>query len=536
MNSRNPENWRKALIYLHRWMGIVGGVLFVSWFFSGIVFMYWTMPSFSTSDRLSHLVPIDLSTARLDPIDAARNAEINPTRLRVGMYYDGRPIYRFQGNSTVYADTGEVIGGLEADQALELVQRLVPEHAATVRYDAFLEDFDQWTVSGGSRSRMPLHRIAVGNPDDTYYYVSQESGEPVQKTDRNSRFWGYLGAVIHQLYFTPLRRHTELWNQVILWVSVAGILFCLSGLTIGVWGYSIRGRFRQNGKISHSPYSGWMRWHHYAGLIFGLFSFTWIFSGGLAFNSYGWFSSTEPTVQQREAAADGPINIEQLTLEALRRGIAEIVPSFTPKEADVLQFRGGLYLRAADGPAESPLIGLTERGTGTPQGQIQHRMVSLTHPERGTFTKFDDSDMMDIAREAMPGVTIEEATWLHQYDNYYRSREHAQSLPILRVRYADPQETWLYIDPHRGTIAWREERSSRLRRWLYNGLHKFDLPYLYSRRPLWDIVVVVLSVGGLVLSTSSLVPAFRRLRRHASRAYRWIGVKPAPRENERRSV
>jgi len=30
---------RKFLIVLHRWMGIVGGLLFVTWFLSGIIFM-----------------------------------------------------------------------------------------------------------------------------------------------------------------------------------------------------------------------------------------------------------------------------------------------------------------------------------------------------------------------------------------------------------------------------------------------------------------------------------------------------------------
>jgi hypothetical protein len=51
-------------------------------------------------------------------------------------------------------------------------------------------------------------------------------------------------------------------------------------------------------------------------------------------------------------------------------------------------------------------------------------------------------------------------------------------------------------------------------RWLYHGLHSLDFPFLYNRRPLWDIVVMVLSLGGLALSTTTMVPAWRRLRRH----------------------
>jgi hypothetical protein len=137
--------------------------------------------------------------------------------------------------------------------------------------------------------------------------------------------------------------------------------------------------------------------------------------------------------------------------------------------------------------------------------------------------------MMDIAREAMPNVAIVESEWLQEYDNYYRSRLGLQPLPVLRVKYADADQTWLYLDPHRGIVAWREQPPSRLRRWLYNGLHKFDLPYVYENRLVWDLSIVLLSLGGLALTLTSLMPALRRLRRHGNRA---LGVKPAPFEKE----
>src|SRR3954469_891430 len=77
--------------------------------------------------------------------------------------------------------------------------------------------------------------------------------------------------------------------------------------------------------------------------------------------------------------------------------------------------------------------------------------------------------------------------------------------------------TWLYVDAVRGTALRKEERLTRLNRWLYHGLHSFDFPFLYSRRPLWDVVVITLSAGGLVLSIATIVPALRRFRRHARR-------------------
>jgi hypothetical protein len=122
--------------------------------------------------------------------------------------------------------------------------------------------------------------------------------------------------------------------------------------------------------------------------------------------------------------------------------------------------------------------------------------------------------MMAAARTALPGIPIEDSTWLAEYDGYYYSRFNARSLPVLRVRYSDPQRTWLYLDPQSGLVVHRVERRSRANRWLYNGLHSLDFPFLY-RRPLWDIVVIVLSLGGIALSVASGPAAWHRLKRHA---------------------
>ena len=59
------------------------------------------------------------------------------------------------------------------------------------------------------------------------------------------------------------------------------------------------------------------------------------------------------------------------------------------------------------------------------------------------------------------------------------------------------------------------ERQDRANRWGYYGLHGLDFAFLYRNRPLWDIVVVVLLLGVGVSTLTSLVPACRRLVRHA---------------------
>ena len=120
----------------------------------------------------------------------------------------------------------------------------------------------------------------------------------------------------------------------------------------------------------------------------------------------------------------------------------------------------------------------------------------------------------------MPGVAIEDQQWLTEYDAYYYDRDRQLSLPVLRARFLDPQRTWLYLDPRRGAIVRKEERLTRLNRWLYHGFHSLDFPFLYYRRPLWDIVVIVLSIGGIVLSVTTISAAWKRVRRTVTSASR----------------
>src|SRR5262245_55575465 len=102
-------NWRRILIYTHRWLGIAGCLVFLVWFVSGVVMMYARMPRLTAEERLARLAPVDVSALRVPPTDAAQTAGIVPERFRIGSL-DGRPVYRFLSKglwTTVFADTGE---------------------------------------------------------------------------------------------------------------------------------------------------------------------------------------------------------------------------------------------------------------------------------------------------------------------------------------------------------------------------------------------------------------------------------------------
>jgi hypothetical protein len=43
-------------------------------------------------------------------------------------------------------------------------------------------------------------------------------------------------------------------------------------------------------------------------------------------------------------------------------------------------------------------------------------------------------------------------------------------------------------------------------------LHSINLPWLYNHRPAWDIVVLILMLGGATLSVTAVVIGFQLVR------------------------
>ena len=512
-------NWRAPLILTHRWLGIAGCLLFIAWFFSGIVMMYARMPVLLDEERLARAAPLDLSRATIPPAQAAELVGLGVERIQAGML-GGRPVYRFGGREQyiVYADTGDFFGGLERTRAEWAARRFAPGHQGPFRYDAYLTQADQWTI--GLQRELPMHRFALDDDAGTELYVSDVTGDVVLRTTARERFWAYLGPVTHWVYFTPFRRNGLLWSEFVIWSSVIGCVMCVSGLIWGLLRVSPFRRYRLKGQPVFSPYVGMLKWHHYAGLLFGVVTLTWAYSGLLSMGPFNWFQTTGITSEQRAAATGGPVRAELLTLESMRAAVrAFAAAGMPPRELDVVQFRGEPFWAADRAPGEAEIPRFMDAGL-LPRAalpRLERRYVSAAHPGHGVIAGFDPEAMPAIARAAMPGTPVRDEVWLNEYDGYYYDPRGTRPLPVLRVRYADPQETWLYFDPARGGVVQKSDRVSRLRRWLYQGFHSLDFPFLYFQRPLWDIVVIALSIGGLASSVTVVAPAWRRLAKHARR-------------------
>jgi hypothetical protein len=127
---------------------------------------------------------------------------------------------------------------------------------------------------------------------------------------------------------------------------------------------------------------------------------------------------------------------------------------------------------------------------------------------------FSDETILTRLRDALPqSVAVRQVERLEDYDDYYYSRSRQSPLPVLRVQLDDPLDSWLYIDPQTSRLLGNVHRYSRVERWVYNGLHSLDFRFWYSRRPLWDIGMMLLLAGGLATSILGWWLGVRRLFR-----------------------
>jgi len=480
------------LTIVHRYLGIVFCLIFVVWFASGIVMVYARMPQYDTAERLARLAPLDPQAIRLTPVQALEHAQLGeaPARIQLSTVR-GRPVYRFLVQDewvSVFGDDGTLLGPVSAQQALEIVCDAFAGERGDARVIKTIDEPDQWTIETPFPSTGPLHVVALGDAAATELYVASKTGEIALKTDRASRFWGYAGPVMHWFYFRPLRVQGSLWANLIVYGSLVGCVLCLLGLTIGAYRYSLRRRYHHG--TSATPYAGWLKWHHYAGLIFGVITFTWLFSGMLSMEPWGISEQAAPDAEQVTAVRGSGVDPTRFVVAPQQ---AVVQGGRSVKELDLMQFLDAPFYRmqAADG------------------------VVRLVAADRDASVRigFSEAELLVAARAAMPRAAVQETAWLTTYDSYYYDRASVRPLPVLRVKYADASGTWLYLAARDGAVLQRETARGRPIRWLYHGLHSLDFPGLYQAGRLWDATVVTLCAGGLILSMTSVIVGWRFLRK-----------------------
>lgn len=510
----------QAVILSHRYLGIVLSLLVIMWFATGITMMYaGGMPRVTPELRLDRLDPVDFSRVTLTAAQAAERVGLDPEGRATLLTVIERPAYRFGGgraSTTVFADTGEIVEDLSLSQSRAVAARFARVRPGEVHFVRTLHDVDQWTL----QTRLPLHKFTVDDEARTELYVSPQSGEVAMMTTRKSRGLAWISTIPHWMYFTGLRTNQPLWYQLVVWTSALACVLAVLGLILGVTHRRAR-------------YVGPMRWHYVSGIVFGVFTFTFAFSGLLSMEPWEW--SNAPALElPRNALTGGPVDLTRFPAAdaSAWNGLLAGKPA---KEIEFARMLDDHYFIVRRGANERDKADRERLHQPYPirHARIEDDRIIVSADSMTVRQDLLDEHALLTRLSASTMARVVESELMASYDDYYYSRVGQTPLPALRVKFDDPAETWVYVDPSLGQVVTAITRWGRVERWLYHGLHSLDFNFLYNSRPSWDIVMIVLCLGGLTTSSLGLVMGIRRMRRAVGRVpdLTPVGVaEPLPRQ------
>jgi hypothetical protein len=470
----------KSLIVVHRYVGVVLGVLMTLWCISGFVMMYQPYPATTQAERAAGLESLnlaqccaDLPLTDTDPLGNARIEMLN-----------GVPVLRANagGSPATYdLSTGAELSPLSESAIRQVAQTFAAGNniSGQIASLATIHN-DQWTVQGARRWQ-PLWHATFDDPAGSYVYINGKTGEVVQDANAHERFWTWLGAIPHWLYPTVLRENAQLWNEVVIWSSAIGCFLVITGIVIGV----IRLRARSGKWWPYRNRPIWM-WHHVLGTFAGILILTWTFSGLLTMSPWGLLQS-KPAIAREAVASTMTLGDARSIIAraksdpALAGAIALRAAPFMDKPYLIALARDGREIRLGlDGPA--PLT----------QGELEAGLQA-----RGGLLA---SGKLDV-------LTTE--------DDYYYGHKQPVAFPVYRLTLQDPDQTHIYFNATTGDPRIIDATSKRYR-WWESGLHSLDFAFMRAR-PVWDIITLILLAAVTLACGTGMWMSFTRVGADISR-------------------
>ena len=314
--------------------------------------------------------------------------------------------------------------------------------------------------------------------------ISSTTGEVLQLTHRKSRFRAWIGAIPHWVYFTRLRQDAALWKDTVIWLSGICAIMCIAGIIQGIrswWLARRRNRF--------SPYKKSLyRWHHITGFIFGLFAFTFAFSGMMSLAAVPqWLSKPEIEVNaqrvwQNNAPQPDSFKLDYRTVLAAYPGEIKQLrwTNFDTKPCyAVVTDRRTFYLDATSG---QPLpLHLTE------------------------------AEIVDAIRKVHGDDALITSTWQTGFDTYYVSRKNRLDLPVWKITLENADNSCYYINPESGQSRY-VNNTARWRHWMYPALHSFSIHGIAQHKLVWNLLMWTTLAGGVILSVTGLISGLNYMR------------------------
>ncbi|MCL3781533.1 hypothetical protein EMN47_14170 [Prolixibacteraceae bacterium JC049] len=466
---------KRIIIETHKITGSLLSLLFLVWFISGIVLIFQGFPHASRKERFNHLSTFSLKQL----VDV--KAPLNSWKGRVEFSFDqDQPVYRVYSSKKAQqvfnAKTLAPITSFSEEHARKLAANFNGNNVKEVEK---IKELDQWMPWSYYRPLLPIYKCRMSDEAHTVLYISEKTGEIVQQTNRKKRWMARLGAIPHWIYFKQLRLQKGLWINVVLWLSGIGAIMCFTGLFVGI--------FRLKKGKGITAYKRWdYKWHHITGYLFGVFVFTFVLSGFFSLADVpNWM------VMAKENKVDVRWN-QPLNMAMHKESTPASIVSELEKKEGIRKIKWKTI-------HEEPYYFVYYDNYQIPEVYAL-RGGSIIKQQSQSISKIES-----LARSYY-GKTPVSVKLQEGYDNYY-SGSAMYYLPekVYKLEVSDSEGTWLYVNPVSGEQVKRYTKATRLRRWLYQGLHKFNFQFLKSEAEWFRILLLlILSVGGIAVSVTGV--------------------------------
>ena len=483
--------FKKIIRKIHSILGTIFSILFVLWFFTGFVMIYHNFPKITDEQKYSGLFPIFTDSQN----------KIGDTILDI----DSLEYFSLKTKSTgdiyfEYKQRGQyhIIDTLDAFSERQSFSDIVGyasklNNSQIIQIDT-LKDLDRWMPYDKQKADYPLYKFYYADDAKSELYVSSLTGEGLQYTNSDSRFWGWVGAIPHWLYIANLRHYTDVWKTVVIILSGIGSLTCIAGIILGFRAYRVRYKRKKELK---SPYKSVYKWHHILGFVFGLFVFTFAFSGMMSLQKVPqWIVKTQnPNLES--AAKDSYLSISPSDYPL---HYSAIIDKYNGKVQKIewASFDDNPYYKAV---IEDSLYYF--------DATVANNISSLYLSEKDVRNKISK----------VHGNCSIQIDLMDDYDNYYIHKRNKLPLPVYKVTVDDADNSLYYINPKTGDITYFNA-NTKLRKWTYQALHSFSVKYLLDRPILWNIIMWTSMIGGTLVSLTGL----------------WLAVKYTKRKLKKRNI
>lgn len=458
-------------------------LLMLIWVFSGIFLLYSEFPEWKNKDQISY--NNELNKTCLVELDS-----IHFTSKEINIYNQfGKPIIHYGSDSgrKVLIDNNNELHTLSEQYAIKIASKIFALDSSNVSSEKINKP-DIWLDKKTDKLHFPVFKLSFNDELKSEIYVSSKNGEILQNTNRIERLIAWIGAIPHLIYFKDFSSSNFIWKWILFFLSGLGSIMSIFGLVTGLIRFKKKKKKRKKSKLKYTPYGSRLySIHHYLGFVFGVFAFTWIFSGFMSLEPLSFFLDKSEEVSLKTKWNDNFAIVDEL-------------PNF-----QLMPFSSGVKNINLKKYRNNNIIILSK------SDNEKYRLNNDLLVPRNNQLLINDfkSKIKNVYNISEENISI-----LYEYDNYYYKKNREKVLPVVKVNFDNTIKSDFYFDPLTLEIVKTTNRISRINRWLYKALHRFDF---IKNKSIWYLVMWILLLGGFFLALTANLFYFRKKIKKANK-------------------